>query len=847
MSQNTENYITTFQAAKIIGFSYAGSLPSVLEQTLLDNFSGESGLISKENVKEFLKNHISVIQLRDEVVEKCNIKVHSFETKYREMLEKIGVKLIFLSNRANYIYLSKDDYEKALEYYLKLSKHPDSNIFTKQEIIEILELSSDRKSMDEVLNTYNIEPYIQTGKGAFYHRNQVNELLEHQKKAVERMNDYISIDELTNGLGYNKSSVLAWLKRQEIKSIMPPFITKNKYKGSKKYILIKFANQYYEEVGFRQKLDETFEYYNVDFDPYITYKEVLKLYAYQFANFAPKTSEYWDMFAKEKLYESERRELRSFVHQFALLTGFIMNIVNHAGKELFLFSTKELNLSLLTDTVPYNYKIQYYSFINKIHQGIINSGGDSVFDMMNLRSPKKERKEKHLAKEKEIYKPEVFVDLLKYTADVEFHFRKAIHDAKKWSSKEYTYYANMWLYIVIQLTNAWRHSDVVDFPRFKDMYKDKDLDWLLKNPLSKEDARVITAYFENKVYIHHKNQQSRYLIVSEDLQKSFATAVLICEFIQREKNDANDKLFDFGNLYYQPSDSTHKAFFEEFSYKNLKIENRKMNWTVITLATDVISKITGRNPLEIAKFLRNHSTDEMTNIYIQLPQEYVDYISKQLFDLGSFGYIFDGMSQILLNEAPKPIQNENALMIKNSFGDVSVVEGISKHFNMLKKEKDYVLNQLKSIQKEEIKQNMDYLQFGLMPSKKEGYQCLVGGATNCPHKAMDCRNCSLNVPNRFALCSFSYDIEKAFDEVEQGFLETDLEAEKIRLSNKLFTQLSFLRTAIDRFGRDVVDQFIPGGLDRINKRLRQIPKTLSYVSAGVKNWLIEEGVNSKRV
>ncbi|WP_040204056.1 hypothetical protein [Neobacillus jeddahensis] len=580
----------------------------------------------------------------------------------------------------------------------------------------------------------------------------------------------------------------------------------------------------------------------MDLDPYIAYKEVLKLYGYDFMDFAQKSSQYWDMFAKKKLYESGRRELRNFVHQFALLSGFMMNIVNHAGKELFLFSTKELNLALLNDNVPFTYKMQYYSFINEIHQGIINGGGESVFDMTNLRSPKKERKQKHIAKEKEIYKPEIFVELLKYTADIEFHIEKAIRDAKKWASREYSYYANMWLYVLIQLTNAWRHSDVVDFPRLKDMYKDKNLDWLLKNPLSKEDARVITAYFENKVYIHHKNQQNRYLIVSEDLQQSFATAALICEFIQREKNDANDRLFEFGNLYYQPSETTHKAFFEGFSYKNFKFENRKINWTVITLATDVISKITGRNPLEIAKFLRNHSSDEMTNIYIQLPQEYVDYISKQLFELGSFGYIYEGMSRILLNEAPKPTQYENALMIKNSFGDVAVVEGISKHLNILKKENDYVLNRLKSIPKEEIKQKMEYLQFGLMPSKQEGYQCLLGGAPNCPHTAMDCRNCSFNIPNRLALCSFAIDIEKAFDEVEQGFLATILEAEKIRLANKLFTQLSFLRTAIDRFGRDVVDQFIPGGINRINERLKEIPKTMSHVSAGVKNWLIEEGV-----
>ena len=75
------------------------------------------------------------------------------------------------------------------------------------------------------------------------------------------------------------------------------------------------------------------------------------------------------------------------------------------------------------------------------------------------------------------------------------------------NSKEYAYYANMWLYVLLHLTNSWRHSDVVDFPRLEmDMYSDKDLDWLLNNPLSEKDARIITAYYENKVYIHNKNR-----------------------------------------------------------------------------------------------------------------------------------------------------------------------------------------------------------------------------------------------------------------------------------------------------------------------------------------------------
>lgn len=848
MSEKDTELITPIVASKRFGFNYK-SLPLKLRKSLLFHFSDDGKYINLDKLNNFFANHKSIIELQTEVVNLTGVKPWSFNSRVKEILENIGVEITIIVQKLECYFITNVGYEKALEFYKAFTKHPTRNLFTREEISKELQLPNTPSIMEAILAEYGIVAYIKTNRAQYFHRDQIEKLKEIQKTEIDCMvTNYISINEITSKLGYNKSTVLTWIYNNEIESIDPPLITKIKngkvdFKGRSKYIPVDDGNKYFQEVELRKQFDELISLYNPTLDAVETYKQLLIFYDKQFNEFGRLTDKYWDRFAYKKINETRNKDISGFVHSYALQKGFLIDVINASNKEIFQLTTKEINFSLLSESVPYTYATTYYAFIRSLHEGVVAEGGESPFQMDKLRSPKKDKKQNKSEKIKEIYDPEVYIDLLNYASDLEVHLNKAFDDSKVQGTSNYRFYANMWLYIILNLTNSWRHGDIIEFPRLElEMYIDKDLDWLLNNPISKEDAKVIKAYYENKLYIHNKTVETRYLIVNDQLTLPFANAVLICEFIQRKTNDFSPFVFDFGNKQNKPSLIVEKNYLKSFKHKRFKLENRKMNWTVITLATNVISKITGRNSLEISKALRNHSTSEITNIYIQLPEKYIEFLATQLFELGSFGYIYDGMAKLLLEEDPKMVQTENALLIKNTFSSPQLIESISYHLNTLNKERNHVLNVLKNQSKDEILEKMDLIKFGLLPAKKDGFQCLLGEARNCPKKTNDCDKCIFSIPSRFALNSLALDLNKVIEDMEQGFLQTIHEAEKVRLANVLFTQLQFLKIAIDKFGRSVVDQFIPEGLSKVNERLSKLPSTKALVSIEVKEWLTEEEI-----
>ncbi|WP_375089161.1 hypothetical protein ACDZ29_25580 [Peribacillus sp. RS7] len=851
-------FLTPSEAAVLVGFNKSSAKGKKYQDLMVDffgcNFERE---ILERDVSFFLENHFSLSILRDKVMEITPIKEQSFSTVYKSVFSFLDIQPVYFSNKLDCIYLKGEDYKKCLRYYKKISNHSDSKLFYKYEISRILKIKDNK--IDDILKEHEIQPYIKTERRSLYSESDLEKLKSIQANEIQKFNKhYISIEEVALNLNCKNQTVVNWLHSNDIKSIFPPSIVKIKigekdYTGTKKYIPIEIAERYIRVVEFREMLEGTFIKYDVEIDALLTFKQLMVLYGYSFSSSAQITEKYWTSFVKRKILETEVRDLKGFVHQFVLATGFLVNIINSADKELFNFSTKEINLSLLNDAVPYKYKEKFYSFIKDIQEELIRRGSLKIFDIYNLRSPRMERKINNIPKMKVIYKPEVFVSLIKYCSETKYyimHKKKALKDAKLFGKSEYREYANMWLYVIIQLNNSWRHADVIDFPRLEGMYQDKNLDWLEHYEITQEDAEIIVAYYESQSYLHSKNNMPRYFIMSDDLKISFATAVLICELLRREYdtqihiadevNKSLNNLIKFEKSGNIPSPVTHNNFFSNFEYK-LKFENRKINWTLTTLATDVISKLSGRNPMEIAKFLRNHSDEEITNIYVQLPQEYVDYIAKQLFNLGSFGYIYDTMSQILFEGATKLHDFSGAMVMKNTFGSPEIIENLSKKLVAMDKSRDLVIEILKQTPKEEIQEKINLIDAGVMPSKNVEFQCLIG-ISNCPYPKVDCFYCTLSIPNRLAICKVGIDIHQTLDEIIENYEKTPYEAEKVRLAGKFFLQRTLLNSAINKFGRSSINQLIPGGLNAINQKLAIAPKSRDKVSDGLINRMKKEGM-----
>src|SRR5690606_33223477 len=191
----------------------------------------------------------------------------------------------------------------------------------------------------------------------------------------------------------------------------------------------------------------------------------------------------------------------------------------------------------------------------------------------------------------------------------------------------------------------------------------------------------------------------------------------------------------------------------------------------------VIKKQTNRNPIELIKFLRNHSDIETTNIYINIPEESLELINKQLFELGNFGFLYDGMSIVLSmeKERNKNSSNEKALMVKKVLMSLSITEQVSGFLNALFKERNIALDLLSEMPLEDIRSKFTLLNLGLMPAKSDDFQCLIS-ESDCPFGSRECQSCPISIPNIYTLNSIGRRINKKISEFAEKFPHTAYKA-----------------------------------------------------------------------
>ena len=122
--------------------------------------------------------------------------------------------------------------------------------------------------------------------------------------------------------------------------------------------------------------------------------------------------------------------------------------------------------------------------------------------------------------------------------------------------------------------------------------------------------------------------------------------------------------------------------------------------------------------MEITKFIRSHSNEETTNIYIDIPQEQLDFITNQIFDLGHFGYAYDALSELILQE---PIDNReertHTSSIKRGFGNVYHIEQVARYLNRLSEEQQIVYKVIRGLSLEERKEIYNSIKLGQQPAK----------------------------------------------------------------------------------------------------------------------------------
>lgn len=530
----------------------------------------------------------------------------------------------------------------------------------------------------------------------------------------------------------------------------------------------------------------------------------------------------WYQYVKKFLLStrmSDKSRIIFQTNQFARCTEIIFGIFS---KEIYSYSGNEINKKFLNDldNIPRSYQRDFYYFIKKVLETFAMEGIPLPFTMDVLNDPRSFKRIKEVSTD--IYSIEEYHELYNYTNRVAFHKEKAIQDVKKLiQTNDYTKYKrydSCWLYILVQLTNNWRHSTITtQIPRI-DLSNTsiESLEWLKKNDPSIEDANNIIYQIGRYLTKINKTDVSAEGIftIGEPLKIAFVTAISICEFRRRATFDSSPTLIELsGHLVkkYNP----HKAFFENYN-DGFKFENRKMNRTLSTLIWSVLRHM-GKG-LKETQVSRSHLQDQTTiTHYIKLSDEQVKSLVEELFERNQFGFVTQALTRILFGcETNKSIETKRMFEVNKKFGDVFKIEATAGLINRIATERSHVLKYIEEFDLEGLRELFYQSLTGLLPSKQRYHQCIY---SECKYEneygeRPSCVTCQASIINVYALENIMDNYIFMMEKISKEFDSATL-GEKQKLANQFYLLHNVVDQARSRFGREVVDGFVEGKTERI--------------------------------
>ena len=235
------------------------------------------------------------------------------------------------------------------------------------------------------------------------------------------------------------------------------------------------------------------------------------------------------------------------------------------------------------------------------------------------------------------------------------------------------YLPSSWLYVLLHLNNAWRHSDVITFRQVNlSGTQITDLNWMLENEISDEDVDYIIKQVYRAEFMISKTQVKNYFFCSEELKKPFATAIAICQLRNNALSPLRESIIDFGNKKQNFSDARSRHYFELYDNEEFYFSSRKMNRSLLSYIYVLLSKMQkGTAGLKTIQKMRGHVEKETTYIYVDIPEEELNFLSRQLFTRGSFGFIYDTFLDVLQGvEIDREKRTTEVQLLEKFFGGI---------------------------------------------------------------------------------------------------------------------------------------------------------------------------------
>ncbi|WP_394548147.1 hypothetical protein [Priestia aryabhattai] len=586
-------------------------------------------------------------------------------------------------------------------------------------------------------------------------------------------------------------------------------------------------------------LSEVYKYKNVQDELYLleqahqnepkeAFDKILSIKQIEFTQNSKYTSEKWYSYCYEKLLLTRggNDTKRALVNNLVQCTGYLSNLTRN--KELYSFYSNEINLSFFNDAIIKRNQCLLYGFLIEFEATLKatldeNNTKINTYDVAKLINP---YNYEIVEKPKDTYSYEEYIKIYNYVKNNN-HKRQAIIDAENIIEglEDSFHYSSAWLYALVHLSNAWRHSDVISIPKVNlTELGILSLKTLKERDLTSDEANCVINQISRNYFIASKNGATNNFFCAEDLVLPLATAAVICTIIATQTTlEENKTIINFGTkttkFMYGKS---HNAFFRDFTKQeaDFKFESLKMNRTVLVLIYMIlVKKGKGSAALEMARKLRAHQDFESSNIYLKIPQQELDKLCASLFDRKHFGFIPDLLATVLLgDDNNRDERTKNIIAINKKFGGIHKIEATAGFINKALSERQLVAEMIFSMGLDEVTALMFDLNANLLPSREGNIQCIVA-EKGCQKPQYECRSCPYSVPNFYTLSSLAESVKSTIKEFVEEYEADSFPAEKTRLMNFLYIEMDNFERAIQMFGKEEVFKFFEGGEDEYNNLL----------------------------
>jgi hypothetical protein len=434
--------------------------------------------------------------------------------------------------------------------------------------------------------------------------------------------------------------------------------------------------------------------------------------------------------------------------------------------------------------------------------------------------------EKERKGEKEIYSPKEFYDFYNYILEMDNHIEKSLVN---------DYHANMWVYSIVLMTDAWRASDIIyGMPHISiEDIGVTSFEWFSTNRLSNKQGQALInqLYIQLRRDVTGKTGAFLNFIVETNLVVPLAHALIISE-LHRRKYDNEFLLQTFVSKTSFKSVSTngtkgHREFINESPLS--KFLSRKLTRSVMTyLYHSVAEDLEGDADiaLDINKHIRSHKRSNATEIYVQTTNKdgHIDQVSLQLFRRGQFGWLYNYLLMLAFQkEENKPTLEERTQQIeslrkeypspkdieslgsffyhKNNISPFKIYNGdMPRVIEDIVKKRSTLVSQLLNLPRAEIRNKLYKLAGNEMPSKNENAQCYVFPKCEYPN-LRNCYTCEYVIPKHRLLIELKSEFNRVIDTIQSSKNENIIKKESMFLASIML----LVSEAIDAYGENGAD------------------------------------------